>query len=146
MTNRVCTRECPGTLRKKGVQLHSELPLTLDTVIVDGKLTQATLQQPQRQSSYIHSVRTPLYYTDFSTLDFLHSQQDAARIPTYRYSSEEKLSTTFPLPPNKSHKRFLVGCIPPFMRLAGHLTFRFALGASNVCLVGENPTCSVPAL
>ena len=22
---------------------------------------------------------------------------------------------------------------------------RFALGASNVCLVGENPTCSVPA-
>ena len=23
---------------------------------------------------------------------------------------------------------------------------RFALGASDVCLVGENPTCSVPAL
>ena len=44
------------------------------------------------------------------------------------------------------HKRFLVGCSPPFMRLAEHLTFRFALGASNLCLVGKNPTCSVPAL
>ena len=32
------------------------------------------------------------------------------------------------------------------MRLAQHLTFRFALGASDVCLVGEMPTCSVPAL
>ena len=33
------------------------------------------------------------------------------------------------------------------MRLAQqHLTFRFALGASNACLVGENPTSSVPAL
>ena len=33
---------------------------------------------------------------------------------------------------------------PPFMRLVKHLT---ALRAwfSNVCLVGENPTCSVPA-
>ena len=33
------------------------------------------------------------------------------------------------------------------MQLAEHLTFRFALlYASIVCLVGENPTCSVPAL
>ena len=29
------------------------------------------------------------------------------------------------------------------MRLAQRLTFRFALGTSNVCLVGENPTCSL---
>ena len=29
--------------------------------------------------------------------------------------------------------------IPPTSR-------RFALGASTVCLIGENPTCSVPAL
>ena len=41
------------------------------------------------------------------------------------------------------HTRFLVGCSSPFMRLAEHLT---ALSASNVCLVGENPTCFVPAL
>ena len=36
----------------------------------------------------------------------------------------------------------------PFMRLAERLTFLFfALGASDVCLVCENPTCSsVPAL
>ena len=34
------------------------------------------------------------------------------------------------------------------MGLAEHLTFRFGLGAinSNVCLVGENPTSSVPTL
>ena len=45
------------------------------------------------------------------------------------------------------HKRFLVGCSSPFIRLAEHLSFRFALGASNDCyLIGENPTCSVPAL
>ena len=35
---------------------------------------------------------------------------------------------------------------PPFMRHAKYVTFRFALGASDVCLVRENPTCSVPAL
>ena len=33
------------------------------------------------------------------------------------------------------------------MRLAEHLTFRFALGGCDVCCqVGESPTCSVPAL
>ena len=32
------------------------------------------------------------------------------------------------------------------MRLAEQLTFRVALGASDVCLVDENQTCSVPAL
>ena len=36
------------------------------------------------------------------------------------------------------------GCSPPFMRLAEYLTARrVALGASNVCPVGKNPTCSV---
>ena len=45
------------------------------------------------------------------------------------------------------HKRFLVHK----MRLTLHATRRntsrrFALGASNVCLVGANPTCSVLAL
>ena len=30
------------------------------------------------------------------------------------------------------------------MRLAEHLTFRFVLGASNVCLVGENPDLLSP--
>ena len=46
------------------------------------------------------------------------------------------------------HKRFLVGCSSPFMRLAEHLaiTLRAWYYASDVCLVGENPTCSVPAL
>ena len=49
-------------------------------------------------------------------------------------------------PPQKAV--ILVGCSSPlFMRLARtpHVSLR-ALGASNVCLVGENPTCSVPAL
>ena len=41
------------------------------------------------------------------------------------------------------HKRFLVGCSSPLMRLAGHLT---ALWAWYEQLVGENPACSVPAL
>ena len=41
------------------------------------------------------------------------------------------------------HTRFLVGCSSSCVRLAGHLTFRFALGASNVCaLVGEKPKVS----
>ena len=44
-----------------------------------------------------------------------------------------------------SCERFLEGCSSPFMRLAERITALFALGASNVCLVGENPTCSVPA-
>ena len=39
----------------------------------------------------------------------------------------------------------MVGCSPPSMRLT-NTSRRFALGASDVCLVGENPTCSVPAL
>ena len=44
-------------------------------------------------------------------------------------------------------KRFLVGCGSPLMRLAQHLTFCFALDTNNICcLVGDNPTCSVPAL
>ena len=42
-----------------------------------------------------------------------------------------------------SYERLLEGCRSPFMRLAIHLTALFALGAINVCLVGENPTCSV---
>ena len=40
------------------------------------------------------------------------------------------------------HKRFLVGCSSPFMRLAtDHPTFRFALGASTQCLASsvKNP-------
>ena len=44
------------------------------------------------------------------------------------------------------HKRFWAGCSSPFMRLAEHLTALLALGASDVCLVGENPTYSAPAL
>ena len=45
-----------------------------------------------------------------------------------------------------SYERFSEGCSSPSMRLAEHLARRFALGGSNVCLVGENPTCSAPAL
>ena len=49
---------------------------------------------------------------------------------------------------NLPQKRFFVedAASSPFMRLAQHLTARFALGASNVCPVGEKPTCSVPTL
>ena len=47
-------------------------------------------------------------------------------------------------PPRSPFTRFLGGCSSPFMRLAEHLT-ALRGGASNVCLVGENPTCSVPA-
>ena len=44
-------------------------------------------------------------------------------------------------------KRFLVGCSSTFMRLAEHLTALASRVAQvNVCLVGENTTCSVPAL
>ena len=43
-------------------------------------------------------------------------------------------------------KRFLVECSSPFKRLAQHLTLRITLGASNVGLVGESLTFSVPAL
>ena len=43
-----------------------------------------------------------------------------------------------------SYKRFLERCSSPFMRLV-ETSRRLALGASNVCLVDENPTCSVPA-
>ena len=42
------------------------------------------------------------------------------------------------------HKRFLVGCSSPCN--SPNTLRRFALGASDVCLVGENPTCSAPAL
>ena len=44
-------------------------------------------------------------------------------------------------------KQFLAYCSSPFMRLAEHLTaLGSALGASTVCLDGEHPTRSVPAL
>ena len=48
------------------------------------------------------------------------------------------------------HTQFLVfkGCSSPFMRLAPqHLTaLRTWCDQSTVCLIGENPTCSVPAI
>ena len=48
---------------------------------------------------------------------------------------------------NPPHKRFLVGCSSSlFMRLSPNTSRRFKFGASNACLVGENPTRSVPAL
>ena len=43
-----------------------------------------------------------------------------------------------------SYERFLEGCSSPSCDLPT-TPRRFALGASNVCLVGEHPTCSVPA-
>ena len=54
------------------------------------------------------------------------------------------------LPESQPRKRFLVGCSSsPFQCDSPNTTSRrFASGfaASDVCLVGENPTCSVPAL
>ena len=41
-------------------------------------------------------------------------------------------------------ERVLEGCSSPFMQLAEHLTALRAC-ASNVGMVGEKPTCSVPA-
>ena len=45
-------------------------------------------------------------------------------------------------------ERFLLGCISPFMPSCDspNTSQRFALGEGDVCLVGQNPTCSVPAL
>ena len=47
-----------------------------------------------------------------------------------------------------SHKQFLVliGCSSHPSCDSPNTSRRFALGASNVCLVGENPTFSVPVL
>ena len=42
--------------------------------------------------------------------------------------------------------RFIVFCSSPVMRLAPSTSPRFAVDARNICLVGENPMCSVPAL
>ena len=61
-------------------------------------------------------------------------------------NSSDAVSRVIHMQESPPHKRFLVGCSSPFMRLAQHLTALRALGASDVCLVGENPTCSVPAL
>ena len=48
-----------------------------------------------------------------------------------------------PLIVRRARKRLLVGCSSPFMRLAEYLT---ALRAwCDVCLVGKNPMCPVPA-
>ena len=44
------------------------------------------------------------------------------------------------------HKRFLVGCSSPATCESPDISRRFAVGARNVLLVGENPTSSVPAL
>ena len=49
------------------------------------------------------------------------------------------------MPKSVLRARFLEGCRSPFIRLAEDIARRFALGASHVCLVGENRTCSVPA-
>ena len=56
------------------------------------------------------------------------------------------LHTVIHMQESPPEERLLVGCSLPFMRLARHFMFRFAVGADNVCLVGENLMCSVPAL
>ena len=43
-----------------------------------------------------------------------------------------------------SYERFLGGMQFTLQCESPNTSRRFALGASNVCLVGENPTCSVP--
>ena len=50
-------------------------------------------------------------------------------LPQQRHRSALDTAPLFPCPPGQ----------PPALR-------GFALGASNVCLIGENPTCCVPAL
>ena len=42
------------------------------------------------------------------------------------------------------HRRFSVGCHPSCD--SRNTSRRFAPGARNACLAGENPTCSIPAL
>ena len=56
------------------------------------------------------------------------------------------LATALPFTPKRPpHERFLAGWGPPFMRLESPTTSRrFAISARDVCLVGEDPTCSVP--
>ena len=80
------------------------------------------------RGSYILTVENPLLSLELTTPEN-HHIFDAVRC------TQE----------NQPRKWFLVGCSSPFMNSPNTL-LRFALGASNVCLVGENPTCSVPAL
>ena len=63
--------------------------------------------------------------------------------PQKQIHSSDAVIHTQESPPQE---RFLVGCSSPFMRLAQHTSWRVALGATNICLVGANPTSSVPAL
>ena len=60
------------------------------------------------------------------------------------YCSFDAVIHTQESPP---HKRFSLGCRSLFMRLAKHLTvLRAWFYIAMSCLVGENATCSVPAL
>ena len=59
------------------------------------------------------------------------------------YSSFDAVIHTKESPP---HKRLVVGRSSPFMQLAEHLTAPLARGTSDVCLIGENPMGSFPAL
>ena len=47
---------------------------------------------------------------------------------------------------NSPQKRFIVGCSPPFMRLAPNTSRRFALGASNIRQVDDKPNVLHPGL
>ena len=64
-------------------------------------------------------------------------------MPSLKVATPEKQINSFDadihMQESLPHKRlFLVGGSSPSKRLAKHFTFRFALGPSSVCLVGEN--------
>ena len=80
---------------------------------------------PKRQFSYIV---LPLLSLEMPT-------------PEIKFNSL-KLSSVYKSPP---HKRFLVEDAAHSSCDSPDTSRRFALFASNVCLVGENPTCSVLA-
>ena len=88
-------------------------------------------QAPTRKAATVRIITSPLPSLGEATPE--NDQIRSTQSPNARDSA--------------SQVTFTRGCSSPFRRLAQHLAALRALSEqSNVCLVGENPICSVPAL
>ena len=82
-----------------------------------------------------------------AALEDLYDYMAIGDLSDVRKYVPNNITALFPKPPLPScAKRFLVGCSSRPSCDSPNTSRRFALGASDVCLVGENPTRSVPAL
>ena len=98
---------------------------------------------PPPPAPLIASLRLPLLPTPTPPPSSLLGSSPGKKICHSKFSSTCKKVPAKCRSP--SYTQIFVECSSPFTRLTEHLT-ALPLGARDVCLVGENLTCPVPAL